>query len=149
MSDDVSTFRLYLMRTAYLINFALIGLGAWPALVNHTGPWDPVRGAAFSLYAALSTLSVLGLRYPLKMVPLLLFQLFYKVVWLIAVAVPTWPALEGATREMAAGAVMDLIVIPWPYVVEHYVKQGGDRWRRRTRSISARGVQKPPALTTR
>lgn len=44
------------MRTGYLVNFALVGLGgAWPALVNHTGPWDPVRGAAFSLYAALST----------------------------------------------------------------------------------------------
>lgn len=149
MSEEVSTLRLYVMRTGYLVNFALVGLGAWPALVNHTGPWDPVRGAAFSLYAALSTLSALGIRYPLKMVPLLLFQLFYKVVWLVAVAVPSWPALQGATRVMAAGAVMDLIVIPWPYVFEHYVKKPGDRWRRRTRSISPEGVQKPEARTTR
>ena len=136
MSEEVSSLRLYLMRSAYLVNFVLVGLGAWPALVNHTGPWDPVRGAAFSLYAALSTLSALGIRYPLKMTPVLLLQLFYKVVWLIAVALPTWPALRGATREMAAAAVMDLIVIPWPYVFEHYVKRGGDRWSRQSRSIS-------------
>jgi hypothetical protein len=140
MTEEVSTFRLYLMRAGYLVNLVLIGLGAWPALVNHTGPWDPVRGAAFSLYAALSTLSVLGIRYPLKMTPLLLVQLFYKVVWLLAVGAPTWPALRGAAREMTAGAVMDLIVIPWPYVFEHYVKKGGDRWRRRTPSISPEGA---------
>ncbi len=145
MANEVSTFRLYLMRAAYLVNFVLVGFGAWPALVNHTGPWDPVRGAAFCLYAALSTLSVLGLRYPLKMTPLLLFQLFYKIVWLVAVAAPTWPALRGATREMAAAAIMDLIVIPWPYVFEHFAKRGGDRWRRRR---SPEGAQEPAALTT-
>jgi len=140
MPEEVSTFRLYLMRAAYLVNFALVGFAAWPALINHSGPWDPVRGAAFSLYAALSTLSALGIRYPLKMVPLLLFQLFYKVVWLIAIAVPTWPALRGATREMAVAAIMDLVVIPWLYVFEHYVKKSGERWRRRTHSVSPEGL---------
>ncbi len=135
MPEGVSTFRLYLMRTGYLVNFAVVGLGAWPALVHHSGAWDPVRAAAFCLYAALSTLSALGIRYPLRMVPLLLFQLFYKVVFLIAVAAPAWPALRGATREMAAGAVMDLIIIPWPYVLEHYVWSGGDRWRSRARAV--------------
>ena len=77
------------------------------------------------------------------MTPLLLFQLFYKIVWLIAVGAPSWPALRGAAGEMAAGAVIDLVVIPWPYVVEEYVKRGGDRWTRRTRSVSA--LQEPAA----
>ncbi len=135
MSDDVSTFRLYLMRTGYLVNLVVVGLGAWPALVDHTGAWDPVRAAAFCLYAALSALSALGIRYPLRMVPLLLFQLLYKVVFLIAVAAPAWPALRGATREMVAGTLIDLIVIPWPHVFEHYVRNGGDRWGGRARAV--------------
>lgn len=137
MSEEVSLFRLYLMRIGYLVNFVLVGLGAWPALINNTGPWDPVRGAAFSLYAALSTMSALGIRYPVKMVPLFLFQLFYKVVWLIAVAAPTWPALRGAAMVMAAGAIMDFIVIPWPFVFEHYLRWRGDAWKQRARSMSA------------
>jgi hypothetical protein len=56
------------MQVAYLINFVLVSVNAWSALI-HSGPWDPVRGAAFSLYAGLSTLSALG--YPVRMMPLL------------------------------------------------------------------------------
>src|SRR5262245_57759730 len=77
VADSVSIARLYLMRIAYLINFVVVGLAAWPSLTMHAGPWDPIRGAAFSLYAALSTFSALGLRYTLKMIPLLLFSLLY------------------------------------------------------------------------
>ena len=47
--------------------------------------------------------------------------------------------VRGAAKAMAIGVVLDLIVIPWPYVFEHYVKKGGDRWRRRSRSISPEG----------
>src|SRR5262245_21132380 len=131
VADSVSIARLYLMRIAYLINFVVVGLAAWPSLTMHAGPWDPIRGAAFSLYAALSTFSALGLRYTLKMIPLLLFQLLYNVVFLGAVVAPTWPALQGAAKVMAAAAAMDLIVIPWSYVFEHYVRSGGDPWRPR------------------
>jgi hypothetical protein len=72
MSEETSTFRLYLMRLLYLLNFVLLGLEVWPVMINHPGAWDPVKGVAFSFWAALSALSVLGLRYPLKMLPLLL-----------------------------------------------------------------------------
>jgi hypothetical protein len=33
------------------------------------------------------------------------------------------------TKVMAIGVVVDLIVIPWPYVLANYVKKRGDRWR--------------------
>lgn len=134
MSHDVSTIRLYLMRGLYLVNFVLLGFDVWPALFQHAGTWDPVKGAAYSLWAALSILSGLGLRYPLQMLPLLLFQLVYKAVWLSAVALPQWPALESAdiTRAMLIGIVLDLIVIPWPYVFANYISKHGDRWKIKT-----------------
>ena len=75
MSGETSTFRLYLMRVLYPGNVVLLGLDVWPVLIRHEGVWDPVRGAAFSFWAALSALSGLGIRYPLKMLPLLLLQL--------------------------------------------------------------------------
>jgi hypothetical protein len=65
------------------------------------------------------------------MLPLLLLQLFYKSVWLLAVALPLWSAGQSTdlTTPFVIGLVLDLIVIPWPYVLANYVKQRGDRWR--------------------
>ena len=48
MSEQVSIFRLYLMRLLYLLNFAMLGLSVWPEIINHSGAWDPVKGVAFS-----------------------------------------------------------------------------------------------------
>jgi hypothetical protein len=132
MSEDVSTFRLYLMRLLYLLNFALLGLNVWSAILKHEGAWDPVKGVAFSFWGALSLLSGLGLRYPLKMLPVLLLQLVYKTIWVLAIAIPQWSSVRGAelTNAMTIGIVVDLVCIPWPYVFANYVKKSGDRWRR-------------------
>jgi hypothetical protein len=119
------------MRLLYLLNFVFLGLNVWPAIINHAGAWDPVKGVAFSFWAALSALSALGVRYPLKMLPLLLLQLLYKSIWLIAIALPQWSAVRSTdlTKVMLRGAVVDLILIPWPYVLANYVTIRGDRWR--------------------
>jgi len=132
MPGETSTLRLYLMRFLYLLNFVLLGSDVWPAIVNHAGPWDPVKGVAFSFWAALSASSGLGLRYPLRMLPLLLLQLLYKCIWLLAVALPMWSAVRstGLAKAMIIGVPLDLLVIPWPYVLENYVKKRGDRWKR-------------------
>ena len=131
MSEEVSTLRLSLMRVVYLGNFVVLGFDAWPRIVHQERALDPLPGVAFSFWAALSALSGLGIRYPLAMLPLLLLQLFYKSVWLMAVAVPLRSA--GRSTELTSifviGAIADLIVIPWPYVLAHYVKRRGDRWR--------------------
>lgn len=65
------------------------------------------------------------------MLPLLLLQLTYKLIWLLAVALPQWPEIQsaGLTRAMMAGLVLDVIVIPWPYVFANYVQKRGNRWR--------------------
>ncbi len=131
MTKDVSALRLYVMRFVYLLNFALLGFDVWPEVFRHQGAWDPVKGVAFSFWVALSLLSGLGLRYPLKMVPLLLLQLVYKTLWLVAVALPMWSTLRSTdlTRAMVIGVVVDVLSIPWPYVLANYVKERGDRWR--------------------
>ena len=127
----VSTFRLYLLRAVYLFNFVGLGLMVWPGLINHQGAWDPLHGVAFSFWAALSALAGLGIRYPLKMLPLLLLQLFYKSIWLISVALPLWRAGQPSslTRIFVIPVVIDLIAIPWPYILSSYVRMRGDRWR--------------------
>jgi hypothetical protein len=118
----------------------VVGLGTsvWPALFAHE-PWaltlSPWRGVGTSLIAALPILAVFGLRYPLKMLPLLLFELTWKTIWLIAVALPVWMNHGPIDDELAATIQACLIivpmyfVIPWRYVFSSFVLQPGDRWK--------------------
>ena len=132
---DVSTFRLYLMRALYLLIFVGLGSEIWPVMIHHR-PWDLMHGVACSLLAALSALMALGIRYPLQMLPLLLYELLWKAIWLAAVALPLWSAhqLDPDTMETVKACLMGIvlcpIVIPWPYVLANYLKKPGDRWRR-------------------
>ncbi len=127
-SRELSTIRLYSMRAVYLLTGVFVGTNAWPALINRTAPWDPLHGIAFSFWAAYSVLMLLGVRFPLRMLPLLLLQLFYKLTWLIAVGYPLWsaghltPIAAGLIKICASAAAADLLVIPWPYVFENYVR---------------------------
>jgi len=133
ISKEVSTTRLYLMRAMYLLNFLMLGFDVWSKILYPGGEWDPIKGAAYSLWAALSLLSVLGLRYPLQLLPLLLFQFTYKVIWLLGIGVPQWDTLGlmEITQTMIYGVALDLVVIPWPYVITHYAVKGGERWKRK------------------
>src|SRR5205085_4245783 len=67
---EVSLVRLYVLRATYLL--LVIGLGAvnLPELVRH-GP--TARGVIPSLLGGIWLLAFVGLRYPLQMLPLLLF----------------------------------------------------------------------------
>ena len=128
MSRELSTIRLYSMKFLYLLTGIGLGISVWPEMINHGKPWDPLHGVAFSFWAALSTLMLLGVRFPTRMLPLMLLQLFYKLTWLIGVGYPLWSAghldrvASGLIKACVIGAVLDLVVIPWPYVFENYVR---------------------------
>ena len=129
---QVSLFRLYLMRALYALIAIGLGMQIWPLLFHHR-PWEVMHSTAVCLLAALSALALLGVRYPLQMLPLLLFELFWKALWLGAIAYPAWRGgpLSQDMREsiFACGlGIIVPIVIPWPYVWANYVKKAGDRW---------------------
>ena len=88
-TQEVSTFRLYLMRATYLLIAGGLGVEIWPQIISHP---VSMHGATSSLLAGVSLLAVIGLRHPLKMLPLLLFELIWKSIWLIAIAFPLWRA---------------------------------------------------------
>ena len=48
------------------------------------------RGVIPSLLGAVWLLAFVGLRYPLQMLPLLLFEFVWKTIWLIAFGLPQW-----------------------------------------------------------
>jgi hypothetical protein len=110
--SDVSTFRLYVLRATYLLIFVGLGFDIWPALIQHPITWTLWHGVGCSLLAAMSLLVVLGLRYPLQMLPLLLFETVWKAIWLIVIAYPLWSAhqIDAGTAETIKACVMGMIV---------------------------------------
>jgi len=132
-ATEVSPWRLHALRAGYLVLVVGLGLTIWPGIIHHESPWTLMQGVVHCMLAAMSALAILGLRYPLRMLPLLFFELAWKSIWLVVVALPAWSAhhMDADTLETAnecLAAVIFLIVIPWPYVFANYMIERGDRW---------------------
>ncbi len=127
---EVSLFRLYVLRAMYLV--LAIGLGAMivPELVSHE---LTSRGVIPSLLGAVWLLAFLGLKYPLEMLPLLMFEFAWKLIWMLAYGLPQWsagrypPTFADDFFNIAFGAVL-LFVIPWGYAWRRFVRRPGARW---------------------
>jgi hypothetical protein len=131
---ELSLLRLYALRSAYLVMAAGLGVYYWPSVIHHTSEFAATQGIRFALLAGLGLTAALGLRYPLQMLPILLFELTWKAVYLVAFALPLWSAhqINGATAEDIKAVLMVVIflpLVPWRYVLAHYVLKHGDRWK--------------------
>ena len=136
--SEVSTFRLYLLRAVYV--FVALGLAIFklaPAIL-HPENLSPQDGVIVSVLGAFALLAVVGIRYPLKMLPLLFFEFTWKAIWVLALGLPLLLSggLEpnvsfGGTETLVnclLGIVLVPIVLPWGYVFNQYLKVPGDRW---------------------
>jgi hypothetical protein len=131
---EVSLVRLYTLRAAYLLLAVGLGRFIWPAVIHHTNQFAATEGVRFGLLAGLGLTAALGLRYPVQMLPLLLFELTWKAIYLIAFALPLRSAhqIDAAVEEDISACLMAIIfvpLIPWRYVFAHYVLKQGDRWK--------------------
>ena len=130
MEDNVSIRRGWL-KVMYLYTLVVsggMGLGMilFPDTIQSIlrfPPQDPVMlGACGSIFLALGLISLMGLRSPLKFAPVLLLELVYKPIWLVAVALPLF--LEGRfpfyvvtmSAIFITFIVGDLIAIPFSHL---------------------------------
>ena len=129
---EVSLFRLYVLRAAYLLLVTGLGAMILPGLISH-----PLasRGVIPSLLGAVWLLAFIGLKYPLQMLPLLMFELVWKFLWAVAYGLPQWsagqlpPTFGEDAFNIGLGVVLMPLVIPWGYVWRRYVIKPGDCWR--------------------
>ncbi len=134
--SEVSTFRLYLLRAMYL--FIAVGLAIFelPAIL-HPATLSRLDSVVLSVLFAFALLAVVGIRYPLKMLPLLLFELLWKSMWVVAFGLPLLLSggLDPNTTETLIACLMGVVlvplVMPWGYVFKYYLKAPGDRWGKR------------------
>ena len=132
-TTELSLTRLHLMRAGYLLMGVGLVLVKWPLLPDaHTLP--VYEGVTLCLLTAMSLLAFLGLRYPVKLLPVLLFESAWKLLWLSLVALPKAVGghLDAATTDIAVNCsfvIVILAVTPWRYVWQNFARATGDRWR--------------------
>lgn len=132
-AHDVPLLRLYALRAVYLLMAVALGSDVWPALFHHR-PWELMHGVAVCMLCAVSAVAALGLRYPLKVLPLLFLEMVWKSLWLVFFAYPALQAgkVDAAMADTIQACAMGIVfplVIPWGYVRRHYIAAPGDRWR--------------------
>lgn len=131
--QEYSLFRLYLLRICYAFLAFGLGIQLYPRLLSVTATAPFNEGVVDVMLGALSLLAFIGLAAPIRMLPLLVFEVAWKVIWFAAVAVPQW--LAGAITEdtlqnlFAIGLVVPyILIIPWRRFFELTLKDV-ERWR--------------------
>ncbi len=123
----VRKIHIHLLRVLFVLMFVFLGWDSWTYIVAFTGVWDPQEAAAWSMWAAYSVLSLIGMINPIKMLPLVVLEILYKVIWLVVVAYPLWSSgqLAGSPAEATSYAflwvVLPIIAMPWRYAFQTYI----------------------------
>lgn len=132
----ITVFQLYLLRAMYLLVVIGLSITIWPEIIFPSTRTADAYSVIHSFLGAMTVLSFLGLRYPLQMLPVLLFELIWKTMWVIFYAIPAWmtTGLDTYAADVlfacTIGIVLTPIAIPWRYVIAHYVKSAGGPWRK-------------------
>lgn len=143
--NGIALWRVNLLRAGYLLIVLGLGLVVWPSILTPAKIWEPAHGVIAAMLAALSLLSLLGLRSPLRMLPILLWEIGWKIFWLTRVALPLWLGgrLDGEALETAIECAVVLLVVavvPWDYVLRTYFAGTGEPWRKREGHAAAHFV---------
>jgi hypothetical protein len=125
--DGVPKINIYLLRLLFTLMFLFLTYDSWTHIFNHTGPWENANAAAWCMWGSYSVISFIGILRPLKMLPIVLFEIVYKIAWLAIVAYPLWvnneligsPA-EGMTRVFV-WVVLPIVAMPWRYFFRTHI----------------------------
>lgn len=125
--EGVPKINIYLLRLLFTLMFLFFTYDSWKHILNHTGYWDSASAAAWCMCGSYSVISFIGILRPLKMLPIVLFEIIYKTAWLVIVAYPLWtkneligsPA-EGMTRVFV-WVVFPIVAMPWGYFFRNYI----------------------------
>src|ERR1700678_1422111 len=127
--EGVRNINIYLLRLLYVLMFFVLGRITWTHVLTHQGPWDPTNAGAWCVWTAFATLAGIGIIRPVKMLPIVLLEVFYKVLWLVIVAYPLWSkgTLSGSPAEDITSqflwGILPIVAVPGGYVLANYFYQ--------------------------
>lgn len=124
--EGVARINIYLLRVLYVLMAVFVGKDAWTYLLTYEGSWNPLEAVTWCVWAAFSAFAVLGIFRPVKIIPIILFEIFYKILWLIIVAYPLWSTgqLQGSSAEDITHAflwvLLPIVAVPWGHVWKNF-----------------------------
>jgi hypothetical protein len=132
-AQALPTYRLNIMRVGYLLMAVGLAVVKWP-LIPDAASLPVFEGVVAALLTGMSLLAIVGLRYPVHLLPLLVLESVWKSIWLAAVAVPHLIADDMSTEMDSVLSSVALVVVivavtPWDFVWKRYVRSQGDPWR--------------------
>ncbi len=133
----VATWRVNAIRFIFLLMALIMGSIVWRQVLFESADWEWQRGLAKSMLAALALMALLGVRYPLQMLPLMLYEMAWKTIWIVLIAGRAWLAGKW-TADIEAlfydciGIIIAYFVVPWPYIWARYFKQPMEPLRRKS-----------------
>lgn len=133
-SSSLPTYRVNIMRGGYAMMAIGLAITKWPIILGDVGSRPVYEGVVAALLTAMSLLAFLGLRYPVRLLPLLIFETAWKLIWLAAVGIPHLVAgdLSSTMSSVLVNCSLVVVIIavtPWDYAWKQYVKSPGDPWR--------------------
>ena len=124
----IATWRVHCIRLLFLLMAGVMGSFVWYRLLFESADLPAQHSLGRSMLAALALLSLLGVRYPIQMMPLMIYEVAWKTIWLVLIAFRAWlagkwtPDIEGLFHD-CIGIVLAYIFMPWRYVWARYVMQ--------------------------
>ena len=131
--DGVRPINIYLLRLLYVLMFFVLGKQTWTHILTHRGMWEPIDAIAWCVWTAFATLAGIGIVRPLKLLSVVLLEIFYKLLWLLLVAYPLWSrgTLAGSPAEEITSeflwVILPIVAMPWGYVFKNYIYDPGPR----------------------
>jgi hypothetical protein len=134
-----STIRIFWFKIMYALTITVAGgLGIGMLLNPDITPWifgiDCPRvfsGLIASVFLAFALISIIGLKNPIKLIPILFMQLLYKSIWLCFIAIPLLVTNKIPTDMIFVIAVFlvvivgDLIAIPFRIIFNNTEEKMG------------------------
>ena len=143
--SHVSPLRMYLLRAMYLLIVIGNALTVAPSIIAPATSVADAHSVVHSMLGALMLLSLWGLRYPLLMLPILLWELVWKSLWMFNFASRMWLAggldeyAKGVAVAVTLGLVLTPLVLPWGYIAQRYLRQPAESWQAWTKGEASHG----------
>lgn len=141
--NHLSQNRIHALRALYLFIFLGNLITIAPAILFPETTAADSHTVVSSMLGALALLALLGLKYPIQLLPILLWELLWKSLWMFNFAGRMW--LDGGLDEyamdvtfaVALGLVVTPLALPWRYLCSLYVRSPAEPWRRKSGSQAA------------